>query len=114
MDNSQAIKDFLRAEVCKDIVIKYIFIKSIEGSYDDDYLYKTYGLRPLMIKKRYKFLEKDEREEMEKTINQKIEAGEIDLNKEAEKWHREKLKAEYCRKIASENSIKGKNRREEH
>ncbi len=113
MDNSQAINEFLGQEVCKDVVMKYIFIKSIEESYDDEYIYKMYGLRPLMIKERYKSLEKDERVKMEKNIREKIEAGEIDLSQEAEKWNRKKLKAERRREISSKRNINEKNIGEE-
>lgn len=92
MDNNQAMREFLREKVNIDIVMKYMFIKSMEGRYDDEYLDRMYRIDTTSIRKGYDGLGKEERKKTEENIRKKIAAGEVDLSKEAINWHREGLK----------------------
>ena len=98
-----ALKNFLREKIDREIILKYLFIKSIEKKYDDEYIETKYRVKPEKIRKDYNALDKNKIESMEKEILAKIEAGEINLNSEAARWHKESLQNMY----ASERGKKG-------
>ena len=98
-----ALKNFLREKIDREIILKYLFIKSIEEKYEDEYIETKYRIKPGKIRRDYNALDKDKIGNIEKEILAKIEAGEINLNFEAVRWHRESLQTMY----ASERGKKG-------
>ena len=110
MDNNQAMKKFLREKVNRDVIMKYLFIKTIEKDYDHEYIKTMYRINASAIIEKYNKLSEDERKELETTIRKQIEVGEIDLNKEAVNWHRESLHAKHISEVNQDNNKKGKGR----
>ena len=113
MDNNQAMRDFLREKIDKDIVMKYLFIKGMGEFYDDEYLTRMYRIDVLKIRQQYDALEQNKRNRIEKDIRDQIVAGEVDLSKEAVIWHREALKRKVKKETNRKNiskSGKGKER----
>ena len=53
MNNNQAMKEFLREKISIDVITKYIFIKSMEEKYDDEYLDRMYRINCRNIRERY-------------------------------------------------------------
>ena len=98
-----ALKNFLREKIDREIILKHLFIKSIEEKYEDDYIETKYRINPEKIRRDYNALDKDKIESIEKEILAKIETGEISLNSEAVRWHKESLQTMY----ASERGKKG-------
>ena len=108
MDNDQAMREFLREKVNKDIVLKYLFIKQMEKDFDDEYLDRMYRIDTTRIRKMYDDIEGKDRDKIEKDIVGQIKSGEINLSKEAVNWHREGLKKAYIKEINTISSNKGK------
>lgn len=94
MNNNEDIRDYLREKVSRDIIMKYLFIKTIDGNHGDEYIKTKYRINAFKIRTLYKALNESEREKIEKEIKAQIEAGEINLEQEAVNWHREALRQE--------------------
>ena len=110
MDNKKEMRDLIRDSAVREIVMKYLFIKTIEDTHGDEYIKTMYRINSSLIRQAYNALGKEEREEMEKIVKEQIELGEVDLNKEAINWHRQSVKKEVIGEKNNEKSI----RREEH
>lgn len=107
MDNNNSLREFLRQKVNEDIVIKYLFLESKKGNnYQDEYIRMTYGIDSKFIKEQYDRMNEKDRKRVEEKLKSKIEAGEIDLNEEAVKWHKETLKRDYLKGINSQKAKK--------
>lgn len=113
MDNNQAMREFLREKVNKDIVLKYLFIKEMEKDFDDEYIDRMYRIDTTRIRKMYEDIEGKDRDKIEKDILSQIKTGEIDLNREAVNWHREGLKRAHIKETNKINSNSNKGKREE-
>ncbi len=111
MNNEQSMREFLKEKVYYDVIMKYMFIKSMEDRFDDEYLDRMYRINTSRVRGVYKEIGEKEREKIEEKIRMQIEAGEIDLNKEVVRWHREALKRE---NMIEKNTINNKKKREEH
>ena len=85
------INEYLRELIIKEAVLKYLFVKSMENKYNDEYLNMKYRINTKNIREEYDVIGKERRAGIEKELRAKIEAGEIDLDKEAARWHREAL-----------------------
>lgn len=107
MDNNQAMRDFLREKLYRDVVMKYVFIKAMEEKYDDEYLDRMYRINCRNIREKYNIIPEEERSRIENDIRKQIDAGEIDLSKEAVNWHREGLMKYQNEKGLEIASIKG-------
>ena len=92
MNNEESVKDYTRKIVTKEIIKKYLFIKTLEKTYGDEYIRTMYRINPLAIRGAYDTIEEKERAELEAQIQDLIARGEIDLTEEAKKWHRESFK----------------------
>lgn len=106
MDNNQAMREFLREKINVDVITKYIFIKSMEEKYDDEYLSKMYRIDCRNIRQNYSLIPEEERGRIESNIRKQIESGVIDLKKEAVIWHKEGLEKESNRAINKRNANK--------
>ena len=91
MENKQEMREYLRQKANREIIMKYLFVKEIEGRYDDEYIKTRYRINAATIRGLYSALSDEDKKEVESTIKKQIEAGEINLNKEAVNWHREDL-----------------------
>lgn len=92
MNNNEDIRDCLREKVSRDIIMKYLFIKTIDENHGDEYIKTKYRINAFKIRSLYKALDETEREKLEKEIKAQIEVGEINLEQEAINWHREALR----------------------
>ena len=101
--DKEALKKFLREKISREIILKYLFLKSLEGDYEDEYIKTKYRINPGKIRRDYSLLDKNEIACMENEITARIQAGEIDLHSETVRWHRESLQSLY----ASERGKKG-------
>lgn len=110
MDNNQAMREFLREKVYREVIMKYLFIKTLEEKYDDEYIRTIYRINASAIRGEYNALSEDERKQLESNIRKQIESGEINLNKEAINWHRQSLHAKHMSEINEENNKKGEER----
>ncbi len=110
MNNNQAIQDYLREIINKEIIMKYLFIKSMEEDYGDEYLTRKYRINVSLIRKSYDKLKPDERDRIQRDIETKIVNGEIDLSREAVRWHKEELNKYYKKDINKINSNKNSNK----
>lgn len=89
MNNNNAMRDFLRRKIVKEIIKKKVFLEGLrEKGLNDDEVFIQYGIRPDFAIGSYYSLTDEERE-MEEFILKQIQAEEIDLSKEAERWRRE-------------------------
>ncbi len=91
MEDVEGIRSYLKEMVNKEIIMKYLFIKSMEGNYDDKYIARKYKINVASTRIQYNSLSQDEKSKIERDIKAKIENGEIDLHEEAVRWHREGL-----------------------
>ena len=108
MDNNESMRNFLREKVNKEIVMKYMFIKSMEEFYDDEYLSIKYRINVSLIRENYDKLKPDERDRIQRDIETKIVNGEIDLSREVVRWHKEELNKDYTKDIHKININKEK------
>ena len=111
--DKKALKAFLREKINREIILKYLFVKSIEEEYGDEYIQTKYRIKPERIRRDYNALNKTEIENMEQEIIAKIEAGEINLNSEAIRWHRESLQSMRASEIGKKGQAAWKAKREE-
>lgn len=81
--DKKALNKFLKEKINREIILKYLFLNSLEEQYGDDYIKTKYRINPENIRKEYNSLNKDEIADMEKEIIAKIQAGQINLNSEA-------------------------------
>lgn len=91
MINNEAMRKYLKEQVSRDLIIKYMFIKSKEEKYSDEYIQKKYKINALKIRALYKALDKEEVGRLEKTIINQIETGEINLDEQAVIWYKQYL-----------------------
>ena len=98
IDKEKSVKDYMRKLVNKDIITKYLFIKTLEENYGDEYIKTIYRINPLAIRGAYNAIDEKERSELEAEIQESIAKGEIDLTEEAKKWHRESFKTTFRNK----------------
>ena len=91
MGNNEALRKFLSEEANKEIITKYMFIKSKEEKYSDEYIKAKYRINPATIRNLYNGIDEEERAKIESIIKKQIEAGEKDLDKLAAIWHRQAL-----------------------
>ena len=91
MENNEVLGKFLREEADKEIITKYMFIKSKEEKYSDEYIKAKYRINPETIRNLYNGIDENERLKLESIIKKQIEAGEKDLDKLAAIWHRQAL-----------------------
>lgn len=110
MYNNQAMREFLKEQINRDVIMKYLFIKTIEKDYDDEYIKTMYRINASDIRGKYNALSETERKSLESKIKKQIEAGEINLNEEVVNWHRESLKASYLREVNKNNNKKEEGR----
>ncbi len=103
MKNNQDLRKFLRQKTNEIIVMKYMFIESLEDNFGEEYIYRLYKISPDTIRKLYFSLPENEREEMRTKINEQIKSGEIDLKNKAVEWHKEGLKSEAASRQSREN-----------
>ena len=101
MNNSEDIREYLREKVSRDIIMKYLFIKTIDENHGDEYIKTKYRINAFKIRSLYKALDESEKERLEKEIKEQIESGEIDLEQQAVNWHREALRQEKTKDIDS-------------
>ena len=94
MTNNEDMRAYLREKVSRDIIMKYLFIKTIDENYGDEYIKTKYRINAFTIRSLYKALDENERQKLEEEIKEQIESGEIVLEQEAVKWHREALRQE--------------------
>ena len=113
IENNQDLRKYLRQKTNEIIVMKYMFIESLEDNYGDEYIYRLYKINPFTIRKLYSSLPENEREEIRTKINKQIESGEINLKDKAAEWHKEALKSEAASRRSSENWKKKKIRGED-
>ena len=95
--DKKALNKFLKEKINREIILQYLFLESIEKQYGDEYIKTMYRINPENIRKEYNSLDKEEILDMEKDIKAKIQAGQINLNTEAVRWHKESF--EHKRKI---------------
>ena len=95
MNNEESVKDYTRKIVNKEIIKKYLFIKSLEETYGDEYIRIMYRINPLAIRNSYSTIDENEKDQLEAEIQELIAKGEIDLTEEAKKWHRESFKTTF-------------------
>ena len=107
MENDRGVKDYIRRQASKDIIMKHILIETLEEKYSDEYIETMYRISPFKIRNLYAALKPDERTEIEEELKKQIATGDIDIKQSAKDWHREALRAEYIRRINTENR-KGK------
>ena len=88
MDDNKSVKDYFRLKASEEIVKKYLFLKTLEENYDNEYIKINYRINPLTIQMMYDSLNEDERKAIEAILKKQIEENEIDLKEEAKKWHR--------------------------
>ena len=91
MENSKALGKFLREEANKEIITKYMFIKSKEEKYSDEYINAKYRINPATIRNLYNKIDQNERLKLESILKKQIESGEKDLDELAAIWHRQAL-----------------------
>lgn len=106
MNNNQAMKEFLREKISIDVITKYIFIKSMEEKYDDEYLDRMYRINCRNIREKYSVIPEEDRTRIEDNIRKQIAVGEIDLSVEAANWHREGLRKYQDERRLEDCSIK--------
>lgn len=106
MEDNEALKEFIKQKAYRDIIIKYMFVKSMEKQYSDKYIDMKYKLNSAIIRKKYELLEESYRESVENSILEQINSGKIDLRSEAAAWHKAALKKEA-------NARKNRNGKEE-
>ena len=89
----KALDDFLKEKINREIILKYLFIKSIEEKFEDEYIQAKYRINPKKIRREYNSLDKEKIASMEKDLRAKIEEKIIDLDSEAVRWHRESFQS---------------------
>ena len=106
----KALDDFLKEKINREIILKYLFIKSIEARYEDDYIKTKYRIDAQKIRREYNSLDREKIGEMENELKVKIQAGEIDLNAEAVRWHRENFEEKEKNELRKkeQEELKGK------
>lgn len=92
MDNNRAMREFLKERINKDIVMKYIFVQTMEGQCTGEELREKYGIDIEDIRQKYEELEEAERERVENSIRKQIKAGEVDLSREAVSWQNQTMR----------------------
>jgi len=107
MQDNKEMKKYIRREASKEIILKHIFIETLELSYSDEYIETMFRISPFKIRNLYDALNEDEKIEIEEELKKQIELGNIDIKQSAVQWHRESLKAAHRREINTENR-KGK------
>ena len=110
MNNNKDLREVLKEKANKDTIMKYMFINELRKKYEDQYIQTMYGINIKHIELRYKVIDENSKKEITTEIKEKIDSGEIDLNREAINWHRESLKQKAIKEQNSKKSI----RREEH
>ena len=106
MENSGDVREYIRRKASREIIIKHLFLESIESRYSDEYIETMYRISPLKIRSLYDALNENEKIEMEEEIKKQIATGDIDIKKEVIQWHRESLSAKHRREINKENRNK--------
>lgn len=84
---------FISDMVYREIILKYLFVKEkMDENYGLQYISNLYKINAESTITLYNNLDPKRRNEIEEDIKGKIESGEISLNDEAVRWHREGLK----------------------
>jgi len=110
--DKKAFMDSLKDDINREIILKYLFIKSIEARYEDDYIKTKYRIDAQKIRREYSSLDKEKIGEMENELKAKIQAGEIDLNAEAVGWHRESFEEVVRKELKKKEQEESKEKRE--
>ncbi len=87
--DKKAFTESLKEENRRKIILKYLFLKSIEKEYADEYIKTKYRINPKTIREQYEGLDKEEIAVLESELKAKIQKGIINLQSEAVNWHRE-------------------------
>ena len=94
MEENNNVKKYIREQAMKEVIMKYLFIKRMQDKYGLDYINKLYKINSQSIIYMYNSLDKEEVKNIEEQILAQIDNGDIDLETEAARWHREGLKRE--------------------
>ena len=87
------MEEEIRKIVNTDIILKYLFLESLDEKYGDEYISAKYRINAKKIRMQYEYISKEyDIEGLENEIKSQVDSGDIDLNKKAVEWHKDALK----------------------
>lgn len=110
MDNNQAMREFLKEKINKDIVMKYIFAQTMKGQCTGEELKEKYGIDIEDIIQKYEEIEEEARVRLENSIRKQVEVGELNLNREAVSWQNQTKRMASTKETNGLNQGKGEGR----